>query len=238
MPFRVLLWTTLFSIAMALMESAVVVYLRALFYESGFTFPLVPMEAHLATVEVLREAATIFMLVGIGVLAGRSAAQRFAWFIYCFAIWDIFYYVWLWVFLNWPAGLLDWDILFLIPFPWIGPVITPLIVTLVMISLAFLMLRADAQGKKAMLSGREWGIFTLGSLVVILSWVWDYGKAVLNEHGWERILTLSGEGEVFTQTPEYLPEQFAWGIFVVGIGVYLVGLGHYTWRNNRAIMRS
>jgi len=131
-----LIWITFFAIAMAFVESAVVVYLRELYYPEGFNFPLVLLPGRIALTEFLREIATLIMLLGIGFLAGRNFRQRFAWFIYSFAIWDIFYYVFLKLILDWPSSWLTWDILFLIPVIWTGPVLAPVLVSLTMIILS------------------------------------------------------------------------------------------------------
>lgn len=97
---RLLVIISVFAIAMAYMESAVVVYIREIMYPGGFDFPLSHIPAKLALTEVLRELATLVMLVSIGILAGRSFSTGFAWFMYSFAIWDIFYYVFLWLLLG------------------------------------------------------------------------------------------------------------------------------------------
>jgi hypothetical protein len=120
-----LLWLTLFAIAMAYVESAVVVYLRAIFHPEGFIFPLKAFNDYKIKVEVFREVATLVMLLTVAHLAGRNIQERFASLMLTFGVWDIFYYVWLKVLIDWPVSLLDWDILFLIPLPWIGPVIAP-----------------------------------------------------------------------------------------------------------------
>src|SRR4051812_14084868 len=86
-------WLTLFSIAMGFLETAVVVYMRKLYYPGGFKFPLVPISPDIAATEFWREAATIIMLIGVGILAGKNAPQRLVFFLYAFAIWDLFYYV-------------------------------------------------------------------------------------------------------------------------------------------------
>src|SRR5690349_15252456 len=130
----------IFCIAMAALESAVVVYLRALYYPGEFTVAMKLIEVRILLVEIAREFATIVMLWAIGHLAGKNLKERFAYFLYSFAIWDIFYYVWLKVFINWPASLLDWDILFLIPFTWLGPVAAPVICSITMIILALALL--------------------------------------------------------------------------------------------------
>src|SRR6201998_1661345 len=110
-----MIWLTAFSIAMGFLETAVVIYLRKLYYPHGFQFPLVPIDNDIAMVEFLREAATIIMLLGIGIIAGKNTSQKFGIFIYCFAVWDIFYYVFLKLLLGWPESLFTWDILFIIP---------------------------------------------------------------------------------------------------------------------------
>ncbi len=83
----------LFAIAMGFLEAAVVIYLRALYYPTGFQFPLKTMDQHLAMVEILREFATVIMLLGVASLAGRNKLQSFAYFNLAFAIWDLFYYL-------------------------------------------------------------------------------------------------------------------------------------------------
>jgi len=88
---------SLFAIAMGLLESAVVIYLRDILYPGGFDFPLNPVRPDLVWTEMLRELSTLVMLLAVGILAGRNTAERFGWFLYSFAVWDIFYYVFLWV---------------------------------------------------------------------------------------------------------------------------------------------
>ena len=99
------LWLSLFAIAMGFMETAVVVYLRALYYPAGFTVPLVIIPNSIAITEFWREFATIIMLICIGFIYGKTKFSRFAYFIVAFAIWDIFYYLFLYVFLGWPQTL-------------------------------------------------------------------------------------------------------------------------------------
>ena len=105
-----IIWVAVFGIAMAFVESAVVVYLRAIFYPEGFAFPLNAIADYKILVEVLRETATIFMLLSVAYLAGEKFWERFAYFILSFGIWDIFYYVWLKALLDWPSSIFDWEI--------------------------------------------------------------------------------------------------------------------------------
>jgi hypothetical protein len=139
---RKIIWVTVFGISMAFFESAVVVYLRAIFYPEGFKFPLMALADYKIFVEVLREIASIFMLLSVACLAGKRFWERFAYFILSFGIWDIFYYVWLKVLLDWPSSLFEWDVLYLIPLPWIGPVIAPVSISVLMI--VFSILIADS----------------------------------------------------------------------------------------------
>lgn len=127
-----LVWVSLFAVAFAFVESSVVVYLRALYYPEGFSFPLKVISNEHLTVELLRETATVIMLAAIGVIAGDKGWQSFGYSCIAFGVWDIFYYVWLKVILNWPSSITDWDILFLIPLPWIGPVISAALIAVLM----------------------------------------------------------------------------------------------------------
>ena len=130
-----------FGVAFAYIESAVVVYLRAIFYPDGFNFPLVAFEKiagfrpYLIT-EIGREAATLVLLFTGSYMLGRNLRRRFAYFLTIFAVWDIFYYSWLKVLIDWPASIMDWDILFLIPVTWAGPVLAPIITSLTMLVIA------------------------------------------------------------------------------------------------------
>ncbi len=135
---------SVFAAAFALVEAAVVVYTRMLYYPDGFSFPLVPPPEAFMRVEIWRELATLVMLGAAGTLAGKSRWERFAFFLWAFGLWDLFYYVWLKVFIGWPAGLLDPDILFLVPALWWGPVLAPCIVALSLCLAALIIVRHGA----------------------------------------------------------------------------------------------
>src|SRR6476620_4789135 len=101
---RLLPWLILYAVAMAYVESAVVVYLRAIYYPHGFDFPLVAMPPAVMAIEVGREAATLVMLLGVAMLAGSDRWERFLAFCLSFGVWDLFYYAWLWIFIRWPPS--------------------------------------------------------------------------------------------------------------------------------------
>ena len=139
----VVLW---FSAAFGYIESSVVVYLREIFYPDGFTFPIadfskMPGALRFFLTEVGREAATLVLMYTAAILIAKKLRERIAYFMIIFAVWDIFYYVWLKVLLDWPGSLLDWDILFLIPMVWAGPVLAPVISSCVMLWIAWLLLQ-------------------------------------------------------------------------------------------------
>src|SRR5438874_2849507 len=169
-------WVALFGIAMAAVESAVVVYLRAL--HSGAA-PLSVLQyelpIHLLAIEVVREAATLVMLIAVAAVASRNAWEGLLYFALAFGLWDIFYYVWLWVFIGWPPSLFTWDVLFLIPVPWLGPVIAPVIVSLCLVGGALWLLSRPA----LRLSRRAWVLAIVGGILVLLSFTIDYHYALL-----------------------------------------------------------
>jgi len=174
-----ILWVTVFAIAMAYVESAVVVYLRAIFHPEGFTFPLKIFESdYKIVVEIFREAATIGMLVAVSALAGKTLWERFSYFMLAFGIWDIFYYVWLKVILDWPASIFDWDVLFLIPMTWIGPVIVPVSVSLVMIVFGILIIHAINNGAEFRASMASYILALAGISAVLYSFMSDTGATI------------------------------------------------------------
>ncbi len=123
-----------FAIAMAWVESAVVFYLRTMIdrIEPHQPNPL-PVIGGFASVELPREFATLVMLFAVGFLAGRTWRARIGYSAIAFGVWDIFYYVFLKMMCGWPHSLLDWDILFLLPLPWWGPVLAPVLISLLLI---------------------------------------------------------------------------------------------------------
>jgi hypothetical protein len=130
-----MVWVAVFAGAFGLVEASVVIYLRELYYPLGFSFPLIPMPVTHLGIELVREGATIVMLIAVGVLAGSRQWERFGFFLVAFGAWDILFYAWLRVATGWPTSLTEWDVLFLLPLPWIGPVYAPLTIAMLMIVL-------------------------------------------------------------------------------------------------------
>jgi hypothetical protein len=172
-----IVWVSVFAIAFAFVEASVVVYLCALYYPGGFSFPLEAMPSPHVAVELSREFATLVMLIAVGIVSGRTRWTRFSYFMIAFGVWDIFYYVWLKALLNWPATLLDWDILFLIPVPWIGPVIAPCLISALMIVAGILIIRTD-EISPFHPSILAWIVGLLGSLAMLYSFINDTNATI------------------------------------------------------------
>ena len=229
---RTCIIVTILSIAMGFLECAVVIYMREILYPGGFEFPLAAIEGDLALTEILREAATMVMLLAIGLMAGRNGSERFAWFLYSFAVWDIFYYVFLKILIGWPSSLLTWDILFLIPVTWVGPVIAPLILSLTMIAFAMIVIFFSGRNGKARISTLSWSLLIAGSLVLILSFTWDYSGFMLDHYSFSEIWTIPREN-LYDLAASYIPRKFSWWIFLPGEGIILAGILCFYVQNHR-----
>ncbi len=191
----------LFSIAMAYLESAVVVYLRELYYPNGFTFPLKIIPEKILIIELGRELATIIMLGSMAIIAGKIFAEKVAYFLFAFGVWDIFYYVWLTVFINWPDSLLTDDLLFLIPVPWISPVFAPVLVSVIFILFSVVALRQSEAGSKIKFMKSDIILILIGVILILFSFVRNFE---------ERLNSTS-------------PVEFMWGVFLVGLLSLSVG---------------
>ena len=119
--------------------------------------------------EIGREAATLVLILTACILIGRNRRQRFAYFLAIFAVWDIFYYVWLKVLLDWPASIMEWDILFLIPTTWASAVIYPVIISVIMLVFAVVILYRDAVGRPINVSPLDWLLFAAAGVIIIIS---------------------------------------------------------------------
>jgi len=164
----------IFSIAFAYIEAAVVVYLRAIFHPDGFTFPLRvfgtnPHEKQFLLTEIGREAATLVLILTAAWLSGRNFQQRFAYFLVIFAVWDIFYYIWLKVLINWPASVMDWDILFLIPVTWASPLLAPVLVSIILLIFAIMILYRSSCARPIRVTLTDWLGFIIAAFLVVVS---------------------------------------------------------------------
>lgn len=130
--------------------------------------------------EVGREAATIVVLLTLSRLAVQGPKLRFFLFLFCFGVWDIFYYLWLKVLTDWPVTLLDWDILFLIPVPWVGPVLSPVLISLVFIATAVVVNHRESQGCSVIFRRADRLLGLLAELIIIGSYLWETDSILQN----------------------------------------------------------
>lgn len=175
---RLLLWCAVFAAAFGVIEGAVVVYLRELYYPEGFAFPLKELPTRILAIEIVREAATLLLLLAAAALAQRRASHRFAVFAFCFGVWGIVYYLALKAFLGWPPSLLTLDILFLIPVPWTGPVLAPVLVSVALILGAVAVLRGLE------LRRADWAVETAAALAILASFLWNAGRLDAPAYPW------------------------------------------------------
>ena len=205
---------TAFAISMAYLESTIVVYLRRLYYteRGGFDFPLVIIDIPTLLLELGREACTIVMLATFGIAAGRTKVGKYAFFLFLFGVWDIFYYIWLKVFLDWPASLLTWDVLFLIPLPWVGPVLAPVSVACTMIGMAIVMLHLESRGTVRAAGKLVWLAQVVACLIIIYSFTMDV------------IPRLDASGARLAQ---WQPTIYRWWMLLLGQALAIAAFAHW-----------
>ena len=206
----------LFGLSFGYLEAAVVVYLRSIYdpirqrihpgKNPSDLFPLItpeqlaaagPEHSRHLTIEIGREAATIIMLAAFGMVTGRNRNERWAAFAVAFGLWDIAFYASLKLMIDWPASLFTWDILFLIPLPWVGPVLAPVLIALALVICGLISLYLGGLPAKPV----HWLAMTSGGAVVIASFIWDYRN------------TIAGG----------MPNPFNWPLFLVGFAISLTG---------------
>lgn len=208
----------LFAVAMAWVESAVVVYLRTLVdrlqpYQPN---PL-PEFGDLGPTELVRELATLVMLFTIGWLAGQTPRSRFAYAMIAFGVWDIFYYLFLNWICGWPKSLWDWDILFLLPLPWWGPVLAPVSIAALMIVGGTLVAHFDS-ADHPLWPGTPARALGFGGTMLAL-YVFMSDALAVAEGGVERIRNV-------------LPATFNWPLFLLALAMMsslIVDLGWRIW---------
>lgn len=158
-----------YAVAMAFVEAAAVVYLRSLL---GTDFPSTPLGTY-EMIEIQREAATLVMLAALGWLAGHNWQARLSYFLYTFGVWDIGYYVWLKVLIDWPESFLASDVLFLIPVRWSGPVLAPVMIAAWLCLTAVVTLVLSVSGRRLARSLPGRGVVILGGLLALYTFTSD-----------------------------------------------------------------
>ena len=208
----------IFATAMAWMESATVVYLRTLVgrIEPHQANPL-PVSVGLGQTEIVREAATLIMLLTVGLLAGRTWRSRVGYTLIAFGVWDIFYYVFLAIITGWPQSIMDWDVLFLIPLPWWGPVIAPASIAALMVIGGTLVSGFD-RSDRPMWPARWTWLLNLSGVALAL-YVFMADAIRVTSSGTEAVRKL-------------LPTTFNWPLFIIALAlmaVPIIDVGRKIW---------
>ena len=146
LPVR-LLWWTLYAAAFGYVEALVVVYVRRLTHmPDGLDYAQIWAARGLSwngaaivqemtrlgvrQTEYGREIATLLLLLGPAMAAGRGWRERLGIYLFTFAVWDETYYVWLKLWTGFPQSLGATDIYFLVPIAWYGAVWFPILVVM------------------------------------------------------------------------------------------------------------
>jgi hypothetical protein len=206
-----------FAIGMAWVESAAVYYLRMLVdrIEPYQANPL-PVAGALGAIELVREAATLLMLLTVGILAGRTWPHRIAYSAIAFGVWDIFYYVFLRIMTGWPRSPFDWDVLFLLPLPWWGPVIAPVSIAALMVVWGTLATQRSVTGAVA---GRR-ALWILNGTGIALALYVFMADAI-------------GALQVGMDVRHVLPTSFNWWLFGTALALMAAPVIDAGWRARR-----
>jgi hypothetical protein len=221
--FRRLPFVAVYAIAMAYVEGAVVTYLREARGIHDLVHDLPTQFDRLAGIEIGREAATMVMLLSVAWIAGRRLQDRLGFFVFAFGLWDIAYYFWLAVFNGWPRSPLDWDVLFLIPVPWWGPVLAPTLIAAVMCIGGAAAVRGADRGVSWRLSWTNAAIAVAGIALVLFAFTFDALRAVPDgAHAVARVR----------------PSGFLWELFLPGfVAMSWAGL-RVTWPGRSRLLRT
>jgi hypothetical protein len=218
------LWILIFAIAMGYLESAVVVYLREIYYPEGFNFPLKAMTQIVAVSELYREAATLVMILAVSILAAELWLHRLAWFLVVFSVWDITYYVFLKVLLGWPESIFTTDILFLLPSIWTGPVIAPIINSLTMILVALGILKSRKESMLLIrLSGVIWSLLLIGSLIILIAYMKDFVVYTIDYRHSHPSESINGQ-DLLSLSTRFVPQYFDWLLFCTGVCMHMAAV--------------
>jgi hypothetical protein len=208
-----------YAAAMAWVESAVVFYLRKNMnrIDPYQTNPF-PDFMGISHVEIVREAATLIMLLMVGFLAGTNSRSRWGYAAIAFGVWDIFYYVFLKVICDWPNSLLSWDVLFLIPLPWWGPVIAPVLIAVLMIAWGTLATQGDHGPRRFRTEWRPWLVNSAGIALALYVFMAD-------------AIRVADQGALAVRN--MLPVSFNWSLFGVALALMCAPVVDLSWKLRR-----
>jgi len=229
---RTTLALLLFGVSFGYIEAAVVAYLRALPVpvsqpvdprrSQDDLFPLTTLDQlkadapdylRLLKIEVVREAATLALLASVALAVSATVRQWLAAVVVAFGVWDISFYAFLRLLLGWPRSWFTWDLLFLIPAPWVGPVLAPILVSLSMVAGGLVVLAGDWRGWPVHLKLLHWLGIVAGGIILVVAFTWD------------RSNILAGG----------MPNPFNWPLFILGEAVGVGALLHAVWKSSGGV---
>ena len=198
------LW--IFAVAFGCIEGATVVYLmatapKAVRSASGL-FPLSALSPRLITIELVREACTLILLAAVAWSAGHRWRDRIGAFLLTFGLWDLVYYGALRVMLGWPESFRTWDVLFLIPAPWVAPVWVPSIVAAIFIVAGTHLFWTSEDEHKYLL--HDFVLLTASAAAIVIACL------------------ISSNAALTVEQPTHFPLWLYWAGVVVGVGGFWV----------------
>jgi hypothetical protein len=126
------------------------------------------------------------------------------------------------LFLNWPPSVFTWDVLFLIPVVWVGPVLAPVICSCTMILLATGILFREIKGHPIRIIPWEWFLCFTGAFAIFITFIWDYSKIILEGGFLSRYWTLANNEHFLRIISHYKPDTYHWGLFLLGEGLIVL----------------
>ena len=194
----------IFAIAMGILEAICVVYIRQIIFPPDGNITNLPITDFNFAIEAVRESMTIIMLTTVSILSAYNVRTRLAMFFLAFGTWDILYYVGLRTFLQWPASIMDWDTLFLIPVAWYSPVLAPVLISIYFIFGSIFIILYEGNGIKLKFS-MSVVLLQFSAFVV---WYYSFIKnsAMISETGYANV-------------------EYSWALFFLGL---VLGVGSLT----------
>jgi hypothetical protein len=175
----------IFAIAMGILEAICVVYIRQIIFPPHGIINDFPTDNFNFTYEIIRESITIIMLTTVALIAAYNWRTRLAMFFIAFGIWDIFYYIGLKIFLNWPASIMEWDTLFLIPIAWYSPVIVPVLISFYFIAGGIFIILHEGNGTKLRFTAKVVVLQASAFIIWIISFM--INTLHIADHGYENV---------------------------------------------------
>jgi hypothetical protein len=155
------------------------------------------------------------MLLTLGMVAGRTWRARWGYAAVAFGIWDILYYVFLRMMSGWPRSLLDWDVLFLLPLPWWGPVLAPVTIALLMIVWGTIASQSRERILPAAITSKVWCLSAIGIALALYIFMAD---------------SLRQLDQLKNGMAYVLPTTFNWPMFCGALMLMATPLAARAWR--------